>query len=221
MGDFDHEAQIHGLATPGGVVSATGVGGLTLAGGFGWLRGKYGLSLDNLVSVDIVTADGVLRTASEDENRELFWGVRGGGGNLGVITSFEFQVHPIGPTVMFLAPIYRAEDVPAVMRGWRDFMASAPDEIGGTLVEFSTIPADPEYPKDAWGAKVMTLAGVWAGPASEGEAAVQPLRVLADPLLDFSGQMSARCSSCSTGCSPRGNTAPTSSRSISTAWTTR
>ena len=188
-GDFDREAQIHGLATPGGVVSATGVGGLTLAGGLGWLRGKYGLSLDNLVSVDIVTADGVLRTASEDENSELFWGVRGGGGNLGVITSFEFQVHPIGPTVMFLAPIYRAEDAPAVMRGWRDFMASAPDEIGGTLVEFSTIPADPEYPKDAWGAKVMTLAGVWAGPAEEGEAAVQPLRVLADPLLDFSGQM--------------------------------
>ena len=85
---------------------------------------------------------------------------------------------------MFLAPIYRAEDAPAVMRGWRDFMASAPDEIGGTLAEFSTIPADPEYPKDAWGAKVMTLAGVWAGPADEGEAAVQPLRVLADPLLD-------------------------------------
>ena len=164
-GDFDREAQIHGLATPGGVVSATGVGGLTLAGGLGWLRGKYGLSLDNLVSVDIVTADGVLRTASEDENRELFWGVRGGGGNLGVITSFEFQVHPIGPTVMFLAPIYRAEDVPAVMCGWRDFMASAPDEIGGTLVEFSTIPADPEYSKDAWGAKAMTLAGV--GPAGE------------------------------------------------------
>ena len=101
------------------MVSATGVGGLTLAGGLGWLRGKYALGLDNLVSVDIVTADGVLRTASEDENSELFWSVRGGGGNLGVITSFEFQVHPIGPTVMFLAPIYRAEDAPAVMRGWR------------------------------------------------------------------------------------------------------
>jgi FAD/FMN-containing dehydrogenase len=188
-GDFDREAQVHGLATPGGVVSATGVGGLTLAGGLGWLRGKYGLSLDNLVSVDIVTADGVLRTASESENSELFWGVRGGGGNFGVVTSFEFRVHPVGPAVMLLAPIYRAADAPRVMRGWRDFMEDAPDEIAGTLVEFSTIAADPEYPEEAWGEKVVTLAGVWAGAADEGEKAVQPLRELAEPLLDFSGQM--------------------------------
>ena len=188
-GDFDREAQVHGLATPGGLISATGVGGLTLAGGLGWLRGKYGLSLDNLTSVDIVTADGVLHTASASENQDLFWGVRGGGGNFGVITSFEFQVHPIGPTVMFLGVIYRAEDAPRVMRGWRDFMATAPDEIGGALVEFSTIPADPAYPEETWGAKVMALAGVWAGPAGEGEQAVQPLRELAEPLLDFSGQM--------------------------------
>lgn len=189
-GDFDRESQVHGLATPGGVVSATGVGGLTLAGGLGWLRGKYGLSLDNLVSVDIVTADGVLRTASENENSELFWGVRGGGGNFGVITSFEFQVHPVGPTVMFLGAIYRAEDAPQVMRGWRDFMATAPDEIGGSMVEFSTIPEDPEYPEEAWGAKVIAVAGAWAGPADDGEQAVQPLRELAEPLLDISGPMS-------------------------------
>lgn len=188
-GDFDREAQVHGLATPGGVVSATGVGGLTLAGGIGWLRGKYGLSLDNLVSVDIVTADGVLRTASEDENAELFWGVRGGGGNFGVITSFEFAVHPVGPTVMLLLAIYRAADAAKVMKGWRDFMATAPDEIGGSMVEFATVPEDPEFPEEAWGEKVMTLAGVWAGPADEGEAAVQPLRKLAKPLLDFSSQM--------------------------------
>jgi FAD/FMN-containing dehydrogenase len=188
-GDFDREAQVHGLATPGGLISATGVGGLTLAGGIGWLRGKYGLSLDNLLSVDIVTADGVLHSASESENSELFWGIRGGGGNFGVITSFEFKVHPIGPTVMLLMPIYRAEDAPRVMRGWRDFMATAPDEIRGTLVEFATVPKDPEFPEETWGAKVMTLAGVWAGPAEEGERAVQPLRELAEPLLDFSGQM--------------------------------
>ena len=188
-GDFDREAQVYGLATPGGVVSATGVAGLSLAGGLGWLRGKHGLSIDNIISVDIVTADGVLRTASEDENAELFWGVRGGGGNFGVITSFEFQVHPVGPTVMFLGAIYRAEDAPQVMRGWRDFMATGADEIGGSMVEFSTIPADPDYPEETWGAKVIAVAGVWAGPADEGEQAVKPLRELAEPLLDISGQM--------------------------------
>jgi FAD/FMN-containing dehydrogenase len=189
-GDFDRETQIHGLATPGGLISATGVGGLTLAGGLGWLRGKHGLSLDNLVAVDIVSADGVLRTASEDENSELFWAVRGGGGNLGVVTSFEFVVHPIGPTVMLLGCLYRAEDAPSVMRAWREFMESAPDEIGGSMIEFSTIPEDPEYPQDIWGAKIIALVGVWAGEADEGERALQPLRELAEPLLDISGQMS-------------------------------
>lgn len=188
-GDFDREAQVHGLATPGGVVSATGVGGLTLAGGLGWLRGKYGLSLDNVLSVDIVTADGRVRTAGPSENADLYWAVRGGGSNFGVVTSFEFQLHPVGPEVMFLGALYRAEDGARVMKGWRDFMATAPDEIGGTLVEFSTIPADPEYPRETWGARVMALVGVWAGPANEGERAVQPLRELATPLLDLSGRM--------------------------------
>jgi FAD/FMN-containing dehydrogenase len=188
-GDFDREAQIHGLATPGGVVSATGVGGLTLAGGLGWLRGKFGLSLDNVLSVEIVTADSQLLTASPSEHSDLYWAVRGGGGNFGVITSFEFRLHPVGPEVMFLGAIYRAEDAARVMRGWRNFMETAPDEIGGTLVEFSTIPADPEYPRETWGARVMALVGVWAGPANEGEQAVQPLRELAVPLLDLSGRM--------------------------------
>jgi FAD/FMN-containing dehydrogenase len=188
--DFDRAAQAYGLATPGGVVSATGVGGLTLSGGLGWIRGKHGLSLDNLVSVEIVTADGLVRTASERENSDLFWAARGGGGNFGVVTTFEFKVHPIGPTVMFLATVYRAADAAKVMKSWRDFMATAPDEIGGALVEFSTIPEDPAYPKEAWNEKVMSLVSVWAGPAEEGERAVQPLRELATPLLDFSGQMS-------------------------------
>lgn len=188
-GDFDRAAQAHGLATPGGVVSATGVGGLTLSGGIGWLRGKCGLSLDNVMSVEIVTADGQVRTASERENSDLFWAIRGGGGNFGVVTNFEFKLHPIGPTVMVLMPVYRAVDAAEVMKGWRDFMASAPDEIGGALVEFSTIPEDPAYPKETWNEKVMALVGVWAGPAEEGERALQPLRALATPLLDFSGQM--------------------------------
>jgi FAD/FMN-containing dehydrogenase len=188
-GDFDREAQAFGLATPGGVFSATGVGGLTLAGGLGWLRGKHGLSLDNLLAADIVTASGEVVRASETENADLFWGIRGGGGNFGVVTGFEFRLHPMGPTVMFLAPVYRAEDAPGVMRGWRDFMASAPDEIGGSLVEFSTIPHSADYPQETWGARVMVVAGVWAGPAEEGERALLPLRGLAKPLLDFSGRM--------------------------------
>lgn len=188
-GDFDREAQVHGLATPGGLISATGVGGLTLAGGLGWLRGKHGLCVDNLVSVDIVTADGTVHHASADENSELFWGVRGGGGNFGVITWFEFEVYPVGPEVMFLGAMYPAENAAEVIRGWRDFMATAPDEIGGTLVEFSTVPEDPEYPEETWGKKIIAVAGVWAGPADEGEAAVQPLRELGEPILDFSGRM--------------------------------
>jgi FAD/FMN-containing dehydrogenase len=188
-GDFDREAQLHGLATPGGVVSATGVGGLTLSGGIGYLRGRFGLSIDNVLSVDIVTADGQLRTANAVENSDLYWAVRGGGGNFGVVTSFEFQLHPIGPEVMLLGAIYRAADAARVMKRWRDFMATAPDEICGTLVEFSTIPADPGYPDATWGERVLSLVGVWNGPASEGESAVQPLRELATPLLDISGLM--------------------------------
>ena len=188
-GDFDREAQVFGLATPGGVVSATGVAGLTLAGGLGWLRGKYGLSLDNLLAADIVTASGEVVRASETENADLFWGIRGGGGNFGVVTGFEFRLHPVGPTVMFLGPVYRAEDAAQVMRGWRDFMSTAPDEIGGSMVEFSTIPRSPDYAEEHWGARVMVLAGVWAGPAEEGERALQPLRELARPLLEFSGRM--------------------------------
>jgi FAD/FMN-containing dehydrogenase len=153
------------------------------------LRGKYGLSIDNVMSVEIVTADGQVRTASASENKDLYWAVRGGGGNFGVVTSFEFQLHPVGPEVMFLGAMYRAEDAALVMRRWRDFMKTAPDEIGGTLVEFSTIPEDPGYPQETWGERVVTLAGVWAGPAEEGERAVQPLRELATPLIDLSGRM--------------------------------
>jgi len=188
--DFDAATQAHGLATPGGVVSATGVGGLTLAGGLGWLRGKYGLSLDNLAEIEIVTADGVVRTANEHEHSDLFWAVRGGGGNFGVVATFVFKVHPVGPNVMFLLPVYRAKDAPKVMRAWRDYMKTAPDEIGGALVEFSTLPESPDYPRETWGERVMALAGVWAGPADEGERAVAPFRAFAEPLLDFSGQMS-------------------------------
>ena len=165
--DFDRAAQAHGLATPGGVVSATGVGGLTLAGGLGWLRGKFGLSIDNVVSAEVVTADGEIRVANASENADLFWALRGGGGNFGVVTAFEFALHPIGPEVVFLGAIYRAEDAPQVIKGWRDFMKTGPDEIAGSLVEFSTIPDDPGYPKETWGKRVLSLVGVWAGDTDE------------------------------------------------------
>ena len=133
-GDVDRETQVHGLATPGGVVSTTGVAGLTLHGGIGHMRRKHGLSLDNLLSVEIVTADGQVRTASEREHADLFWAVRGAGSNFGVITSMEFRLHPMGPIVFMSAPIYRLADAPTVVRRWRDFMATAPEEISSLAV---------------------------------------------------------------------------------------
>jgi FAD/FMN-containing dehydrogenase len=133
-GDVDRETQLFGLATPGGVVSSTGVGGLTLHGGWGWLRRKYGYCVDNLVLVDIVTADGQVRTASETENSDLFWAVRGAGSNFGVVTSFEFKLHEVGPLVAFAAPAYALEEAERVAPAWRDYMSAAPDEVSSSLL---------------------------------------------------------------------------------------
>ncbi|MGH3836626.1 MAG: FAD-binding oxidoreductase, partial [Pseudonocardiaceae bacterium] len=119
LGDLDRETQAFGLATPVGVVSDTGVSGLTLGGGYGWLRRKYGLSCDNVVEAQVVCADGQVRTASAEHNPDLFWAIRGGGGNFGIVTSFTFRLHPVGPVVAFAAPFYPLEDVADVMRGWR------------------------------------------------------------------------------------------------------
>ena len=185
--DLDRETQVFGLATPGGVVSSTGVGGLTLHGGYGHLRRKYGLSIDNLLSVDIVTADGQLRTASESENADLFWAVRGAGSNFGVVTSFEFRLHPLGPEVMLSAAAYALEDAPEVLHQWRSFMATAPEEITSTAI-FWTIPSNPPaFPPELHGKQIMVMLAFYAGPADEGERALQPLRELATPVLDLSG----------------------------------
>jgi hypothetical protein len=184
--DLDRETQVFGLATPGGVVSTTGIAGLTLHGGMGHLRSKYGLSLDNLRAVDIVTADGELRHASAEENADLFWAVRGAGSNFGVITSFEFQLHPVGPTVMLCAVLYALEDGPQVLRHWRDFIATAPDEFT-PLAVFWSVPEG--FPPELVGKPIVILAGVYAGPVEEGERIVRPLRELATPLLDMSGPM--------------------------------
>ncbi len=187
-GDVDRETQLWGLAAPGGVVSTTGVGGLTLGGGLGWLRRKHGLSIDNLLSVEIVTADGQLLTASETENGDLFWGIRGGGGNFGIVTSFEFRLHPVGPTVMLCAPWYPAENAKEILIAWRKFMESAPEELSSNAL-FWTVPAVPGFPEAAHGKRALILAAVYSGPADEGARVVQPLRELGIPLLDLSGPL--------------------------------
>ena len=185
-GDIDRETQAFGLASVGGVVSTTGIGGLTLGGGLGWLRRKHGLSIDNLLSVDIVTADGRFLTASETENADLFWGIRGGGGNFGVVTSFEFRLHPVGPMVFLCAPWYPAEMAETVLPAWREFMKTAPEELSSSAM-FWTVPPAPDFPPETHGKRAIILAAVYTGPLDKGEQIIQPLRELGKPLLDLSG----------------------------------
>jgi len=185
--DVDAATQAHGLATPGGLISDTGVAGLTLSGGIGWLRAQHGLSIDNLVAADVVTANGTLIHTSADENPELLWALQGGGGNFGVVVKFEFALHPIGPEVMFAAPIYLVEDGPEPIRAWRDFLAKHDDKVG-SLCEFATAGGE-DFPEEHWGKRVFTLACVYNGDAAEGEALLQPLRELGEMSADFSGRM--------------------------------
>lgn len=188
-GDVDRETQAFDLATPGGLISDTGVAGLTLAGGIGWLRSRYGLCIDNMVSADVVTADGRLVTASNNENPDLFWALRGGGGNFGIVVSFEFALHPVGPTVMFAAPIYPLSAGTGPIRFWRDFLADKHGDVG-SLVEFSTVPESEDFPAEFWGQRAYTIAAVYAGDADEGERLLQPLREQGEMVTDFSDQMS-------------------------------
>ena len=187
LGDIDHETQPFGLVAPAGVVSETGIAGLALGGGFGWVRGKYGMSVDNILGVDIVTADGELRHANASENPDLFWAVRGGGGNFGIVTTFEFRLHPLGPVVMHCAPVYAGTQARDILQGWREFMQTAPDEFT-TEFFFWTIPDHDTFPPELRGEEVVIPAGVYAGPADEGERYVQPLRELATPLIDLSAR---------------------------------
>jgi FAD/FMN-containing dehydrogenase len=185
-GDVDREAQLFGLAVPGGVVSTTGIGGLTIHGGYGHLRRKYGLSLDNILSIEIVTADGQVRTASATENDDLFWAVRGAGSNFGAITSFEFRAHPVGPTVYLSASLYPVANARAVFHAWRDFTASAPDEINSILLLWS-VPDDEHFPPELRKVPVALVAAIYAGPVEAGEELTRPMREIATPLLDLSG----------------------------------
>jgi len=186
LGDLDRETQLFGLAVPAGVVSTTGVAGLTLHGGAGHLRRKHGLTIDNLLSVDIVTADGQLRRASATENEDLFWAVRGAGSNFGVVTSFEFQAHPVGPMLMVGAVFYPLEDVKSILHAWRDYMASAPEELSSVAICWNVPPGEP-FPEEHHGKPIVAIAGAYAGTLEEGEPIVQPLRELGEPLIDLSG----------------------------------
>jgi FAD/FMN-containing dehydrogenase len=187
-GDVDRETQLHGMATPGGVISSTGVGGLSLHGGWGWLRRKHGYCVDNLVSAEIVTADGQVRTASATENPDLFWAIRGAGSNFGVITMFEFQLHPVGPLVALAATMYAVEDSTKVLPAWRDYMETAPDEISSSAL-FWGIPPDEHFPPELHGKAILAIAALHCGDPTEGEPMLAPLRNLAEPVLDLSGQM--------------------------------
>jgi len=186
--DLDHETGAFGLATPGGVVSETGVAGLTLGGGIGHLRCRYGLSCDNLRSVDLVTADGEYLTASAEENAELFWGLRGGGGNFGVVTGFEFDLHPVGPEVATCLVFYPGDRLREVLGDYREFVADAPREIS-TLVFAGELPEEELFPADRVHEGKFAIMGCYAGPPEEGERALAPLREFAEPLADVSGVM--------------------------------
>jgi FAD binding domain/Berberine and berberine like len=184
--DVDQATQEFGLATPGGVVSDTGVAGLTLGGGYGWLRRMYGLSCDSVIEAEVVCADGQIRTASAESNPDLYWAIRGGGGNFGVVTSFTFRLHPVGPEVAFAATFYPIEETAEVMRRWRDYADRAPNEVTSVCVTI-TFPANPELPEAIHDRPVIIVGGVHAGGVEEGLAELQPLRELGTVLFDMSG----------------------------------
>jgi len=186
LNELDHETQAFGLATPVGYNSTTGVAGLTLGGGFGWLSRKHGLTVDNLVSADVVTAAGELVHASDSENEDLFWGLRGGGGNFGIVTSFEFRLHEVGPTVLSGPIVHRFEDTASVLSEYREFAADAPRDATAWFV-VRHAPSLPFIPEEWHGRKVLILAAFYAGEMSDGEAVLQPLRDIGDPIADAVG----------------------------------
>jgi FAD/FMN-containing dehydrogenase len=182
----DHESQAFGLAVTGGIVTHTGIGGLTLGGGIGHLMRRYGLSIDSLVSCDVVTADGDSLVASADEHPDLFWGLRGGGGNFGVTTSFEYRLHPVGPTVLAGLVAWPMDQAGVVLRFLRDFAPAAPDEVG-IMANLRLAPALPSIPEELRGRPIVALVVCYAGPVEEGEQALRPVRALGAPVLDTVG----------------------------------
>ena len=187
-GDVDRDTQAFGLAVPGGIVSDTGVAGLTLGGGEGWIRRKFGLSCDNLVEAQVVTADGRVLKANEQTNPDLFWALRGGGGNFGVVTQFTFRAHEVGPEIAASITFYPIADAARVLRGYRDFMAAAPDEVTGLAVG-TTLPPSEHTPPEIHNVPYIVAGATYVGDVEEGLRITQPLRELATPLVDISGPL--------------------------------
>jgi len=183
-GEFDRECQAFGLATTAGIVTHTGIAGLTVGGGIGHLMRQHGLTCDNLLSVNIVTANGDLVHASDDEEPELFWAVRGGGSNFGIVTSFQYQLHPVGPVLLAGLIMHRAERATEVLRFYRDFAAEAPRELGSVVV-LRTAPGLDWVPQDLRGSPVVVIPVCYAGPPEEGERVLAPLRRFGAPALDL------------------------------------
>ncbi|MDW2014111.1 FAD-binding oxidoreductase, partial [Vibrio sp. Vb0301] len=179
LGDLDEATQKHGLATPVGINSTTGIAGLTLGGGFGWLSRKYGMTIDNLVSANVVTADGRQLLASETENEDLFWALRGGGGNFGIVTQFEFQLHPVGPEVLSGLIVFPFDQAKSIITQFAKFTESAPEELSVWMVSRKAPPL-PFLPESVHGKEVVVLAICYAGDPSEGENLIAPLRDFGD-----------------------------------------
>src|SRR3954447_21019232 len=183
-GDVDHATVGFGLATPSGFIASTGVAGLTLGGGVGYLTRRYGMTVDNLISADVVLADGRLVTASETEHADLFWALRGGGGNFGVVTSFEFRCHPVGEDGIIIGGpvLYDIADTGAVMRWYRDLLPSLPEELSGWIALLTIPPAAP-FPEALWGRKACGIVWCYTGSHDRADAVLEPVRTFGDPLV--------------------------------------
>jgi FAD/FMN-containing dehydrogenase len=188
LGDLDAATQRHGLATPLGVVTKTGIAGLTLSGGMGWLRRRHGLSCDNLAAAEVVTADGRVLRASDDENEDLFWAIRGGGGNFGVVASLRYRLHPVGPDVFFCFVLYPAERAEEVLGGCERFLDGAAEDVA-PLGVLGRVPAAEDFPEESHGRPYAALLALHPGDPAAGEVALRPLRELGDPIADLSGPM--------------------------------